>query len=409
MASSLETPVPGTRFSATARWACCSIVLLTAPLSSETYIVDRLDDANGPCTVGDCSIREAILAAEANPGFDTIVLAPGRHTLSIPPTGDGHPEDGGLEILDHDLEIVAPEGATVDAGGIDRVFRFLLSNSQLTNLRITEGAAPGVGGGVLGESSDLDLTNVWIDGNSAGLGGGLMILLGTVKLYDSAVTNNESFGSGGGAWLVGISQFNVGRLELHNSTISGNHAELLGGAVRKGGQGQLLLDYSTVYNNTNRPGDPTINGFLPGSLSTSDAIYSLVEGACSAGVDDHQCIFLADKSQEVAVPDLRLGPLAVNGGTTPTHALLSTSPALEIVPAAAACPAMDQRGASRPQDADADGQALCDAGAFELGPPPVVEIPTLSVLGLASLVLLLLAAAAATNRRMVNGPTSRKR
>jgi hypothetical protein len=38
-----------------------------------------------------------------------------------------------------------------------------------------------------------------------------------------------------------------------------------------------------------------------------------------------------------------------------------------------------------------------------------VEIPTLSVLGLASLVLLLLAAAAATNRRMVNGPTSRKR
>jgi hypothetical protein len=261
------------------------------------------------------------------------------------------------------------------------------------------------------ETSDLDLTNVWIDGNSAGLGGGLMVLIGTVRLYDSAVTNNESFGAGGGAWLLGITQFphNLGRLEFHNSTISGNHAETVGGAVRNGGAGQLLFDYTTVYDNTNRPGDKTIFGFLPGSLGTSDAIYSLVEGTCSAGVDDHQCIFLADKSQEVAVPDLGLGPLAMNGGSTPTHSLLSASPALEIVPAAAACPALDQRGASRPQDADADGQALCDAGAFELGPPPVVEIPTLSVVGIASLVLRLLAAAAATNRRMVNGPTSRKR
>jgi hypothetical protein len=106
--------------------------------------------------VGDCSLREAILAAEANPGFDTIVLVSGRHLLSIPDTGAGHPEDGGLDILDHDLEIVAPEGATVDAGGIDRVFGFQNSNSRLSNLRITGGATPGIGGGVVSETSDLD-------------------------------------------------------------------------------------------------------------------------------------------------------------------------------------------------------------------------------------------------------------
>ncbi|MCK9356811.1 MAG: hypothetical protein M0R22_06665, partial [Dehalococcoidia bacterium] len=105
--------------------------------------------------------------------------------------------------------------------------------------------------------------------------------------------------------------------------------------------------------------------------------------------------------------DARLGPLADNGGPTMTHALLPDSPALdaacdglaiteydidfdEIViifgdsgldAFDAAAPGIgegapveaDQRGESRPIDGDADGEEVCDSGAFEARPDIEVQ------------------------------------
>ena len=53
--------------------------------------------------------------------------------------------------------------------------------------------------------------------------------------------------------------------------------------------------------------------------------------------------------------------LAANGGPTATHALLAGSAAIDAA-GLAGCPAVDQRGVTRPQ-----GPA-CDAGAFERRP-----------------------------------------
>ena len=58
------------------------------------------------------------------------------------------------------------------------------------------------------------------------------------------------------------------------------------------------------------------------------------------------------------VADALIGPLAANGGPTPTHALLDGSPALDAADIAA-CPRTDQRGVRRPQGSG------CDSGAFE--------------------------------------------
>jgi hypothetical protein len=64
-----------------------------------------------------------------------------------------------------------------------------------------------------------------------------------------------------------------------------------------------------------------------------------------------------------AVGDLQntnpqLGPLAANGGTTETLALLPGSPAIDAG-SDMACPSVDQRGVSHPQGPH------CDIGAFE--------------------------------------------
>jgi hypothetical protein len=59
--------------------------------------------------------------------------------------------------------------------------------------------------------------------------------------------------------------------------------------------------------------------------------------------------------------DALLGALADNGGPTLTHALIASSPAIDAA-GAGACPAVDQRGVTRPPGAG------CDSGSFERTP-----------------------------------------
>jgi len=73
---------------------------------------------------------------------------------------------------------------------------------------------------------------------------------------------------------------------------------------------------------------------------------------------------LVDQGGNLMGVEARLGPLADNGGPTMTHVPATGSPVLDHG-AAAGCPATDQRGETRPTDADGDGTAVCDIGAVE--------------------------------------------
>jgi hypothetical protein len=63
---------------------------------------------------------------------------------------------------------------------------------------------------------------------------------------------------------------------------------------------------------------------------------------------------------DVTGQSAQLGPLADNGGPTPTMAVGPGSPAYHLVPADD-CPAVDQRGVVRPHP----GTGACNAGAYE--------------------------------------------
>jgi hypothetical protein len=85
--------------------------------------------------------------------------------------------------------------------------------------------------------------------------------------------------------------------------------------------------------------------------------------------EDGSCGLAGDGDRGGLAPEL--GPLQDNGGPTPTHEPLATSPLIDQF-TGAGCRAPHQRGVARPADGNGDGSAICDVGAVEF----VDECPT---------------------------------
>jgi hypothetical protein len=73
-----------------------------------------------------------------------------------------------------------------------------------------------------------------------------------------------------------------------------------------------------------------------------------------------------------------LGALQLNGGTTPTHALLPGSPAIDKGLNANVVLPTDQRGFLRIVDGDGNGTAIVDIGAFEFQSSPTAASVSVS-------------------------------
>ncbi|MGB7491766.1 MAG: CSLREA domain-containing protein, partial [Thermoanaerobaculia bacterium] len=66
-------------------------------LGAATFDVTRFDDpVPDECALGDCSLREAVIAANENGEADMIMLPAGIYTLSQPTSGGDDPEGGSL-------------------------------------------------------------------------------------------------------------------------------------------------------------------------------------------------------------------------------------------------------------------------------------------------------------------------
>ena len=107
------------------RWACGTLVLvavgwlLPSQALAATYTVTKTTDtADGSCNA-DCSLREAVIAANATPsGTDTIVVPAGTYSLTLDGAGENLAETGDLDLTGEHVDIVgAGVGLTVvDAG-----------------------------------------------------------------------------------------------------------------------------------------------------------------------------------------------------------------------------------------------------------------------------------------------------
>jgi len=125
--------------------------LAAASSSAATFeVTKRGDHAPGPCTRADCTVREAVLEANASVGVGDRILLPSRrpYRLSIPGIEDGA-AGGDLDLTNGRVSIVhrGRGRATIDASGLDRAVD-VYARSALRKVELTGGVADYGGGSV---------------------------------------------------------------------------------------------------------------------------------------------------------------------------------------------------------------------------------------------------------------------
>lgn len=306
----------------------CGLGLLAAnQAAATTYIVDDPTDDNATCEVGSCSLREAITAAETNPGQDTIRVIPGAYLL-----------DSRLEINNQDVIIrgFRKNTTVLDAQDLDQVL-YVAEGSTLTISKVTlvNGYSTGDGGaiynqgdltifnanirnseagsggaiyngtdGYLGSGANADIIRVTFRNNTATSAGGAIINdNGSVNIEDSRIYGSTSEGSGGAIFnnadfftgpytldcdltitdsLIQASQaenggaiYNTGTAEIENTDIIYNTASTNGGGIYNtdvGLDANLSITTSDISLNTadNYGGGIYENGYNTTTISDSD-------------------------------------------------------------------------------------------------------------------------------------------
>ncbi len=261
------------------------LVLISGMSTSAIFQVNLTSqdhvDANpgdGVCEIpsgGFCTLRAAIMEANALPGSDSIVL-PSNATirLTIPGSGENSAATGDLDITDAVAIVASGEDMpTINANELnDRVFH-VLSGSGLvsfTNFRVIGGSAgfgDGGGGAINISVNNLVLvTRVWFEGNIADSGGAIFLNpLSKLDIVDSVFRGNAAASQDGGGALVLLSP-----TQIDKSTIFENLNSDRQPAIFVGGKGLA----------PNRPGfvSPVVDSAHPttpgvGGLSLEDIIF----------------------------------------------------------------------------------------------------------------------------------------
>ncbi|MEK6277680.1 MAG: choice-of-anchor Q domain-containing protein [Actinomycetota bacterium] len=365
------------------------------------------DPGVGVCDGTECTLREAITAANSDATSDDIVFA---SSLS----GSTITLDSSMTSIDYPVRILGPGPGQLTVDGTDNYQLLFISPSSgddvlVSGLSLTNGSGSSGGSGPNGgaihtDSADLTLFNIVVSSSTASYqadGGAIGFDSGTLAVQNSTITGNGAVNNNGGA----IYNYTGTPVTVQGSTIAYNYATYSGGNSSGGGiNGPATIQNSTVYNNYADGngggviGDVTVQnstitdnsalgdggGIWSGGTSTLtnsivanngaggsgsnvsggtfDAAFSLLETTDGATVND------TVGGSLITGQDPQLDPLANNGGPTQTEALAATSPALDK----GSGTGTDQRGLPRPFDfttvanSAAAGANGADIGAFEL-------------------------------------------
>lgn len=381
---------------------------------NSTLDLPDLDPGDYECDAGGglCTLRAAVMEANALSSIDRILMPAGTYNLNLPLRGGG-----GRLIIDGDVRIqgVGRSLVVIDQALQDSVFQVVGGDVAFGNLTI-QGGNSQAGGGLRIDAGEVEITDAVIRDNYTVTGGGGIAIGpgGDVTMRRVVVRDNQTTGAfGGGIWNQGelwvydseITENdanraggirNSGDMNLRNVTVSGNtvHSPSAGvGGISQ--NGFAFLNNVTVTGNTGFGNNA--NSFRGGGLQTGNGATTVVKNSIIAGNDGvtgpNDCVgSLTPDSKYNLIGDTEgcsitafqwtyvldepadLGALTTNGGTTRNHLPLAGSPARDSgydfpPPAIDACEPYDQRGVPRPQ-----GAGDCDMGAIEYTPTSTAVI-----------------------------------
>lgn len=316
--------------------------IMLAP--NATFAVSKTADTNDGVCNADCSLREAVIAANTAPGADLITFTPnGTHQLTIGTFDENSGAGGDLDITQSltitgngTANTILQAGTTV-SNGIDKVMSInpnfnsafatsisgltvqfgrnlstgidgygggfdweasgtgtlTVSNVNVANCRTTNGE----GGGVVitnepsGGSGTTSFTNVTISnnipGNSAGgssLGGGLYVGKFTFFALNTVTISGNSV-TGANAQGGGIYAFDPnpssGLSTITNSTISNNSAPTFGGGIRT--SQALTITTTTFSGNSGTLGGGLYNSPPVGTTTITKSTFTTNSASTNGG------------------------------------------------------------------------------------------------------------------------------
>lgn len=405
--------------------ALVTTLLLTPAFSgvalADTFTADLLIDAqdtrpgDGRCdasseTGRQCTLRAAIQESNALGGRDTVALVGGTYSLTLPSpdnNGDGLPDPeqraatGDLDIRDETTVRGAGLEETLVGATNDRHFQVarLVTRSRISGLSLTNGNGvtgtnsgrgggilvfgtllledvalrqnQGVFGGAVDNRGTLTMRGTTV-GNNVGTFGGGLYNEGRLAIFDSTIANNaanrginDNGGLGGG--LYNTTAF----VELTNTTIASNTAEIRGGGIANFSGDAGLLN-ATVNQNTSPVGASIANTDARTRLENTIVAGGVGGGNCAGARtvslgnnlgDDGSCNLNKGGDQEGADP--LLSPIPDDDDPlAQIYEPRRGSPAMDAADGDA-CPAFDQRALRRPKDGNGDGIRRCDVGSVE--------------------------------------------
>ena len=272
---------------------------------SLTFTVTQTGDAGDGVCDATCTLRDAVLAANASVGDNFIGFSPA--VFSTPQTITL----GGAELTVANNGTLGINGTgasqlTVSGNNLSRVFSISAgANATINGITVTSGNAVGAAG--------------------SGDGGGFYNL-GTLILTNTIVSNSSAANTGGG-----ISNFGTnGVLTLINSTVSGNSAAANGGGIYNTNNGTVTLTNSTVSGNSTTGGNGGGIGILSGTLiSTSSTVSgNFATAGNGGGISNSATATLTNSTVSGNTANAGNGGGISNSGTlTALHTTLSNNSA----------------------------------------------------------------------------------
>ncbi len=226
---------------------------------------------------GECSLREAISAANNNAAFsdcpagsaaipDVIDLPDGVFTIALAGVSEDSNATGDFDINDSaGLRIIGDDTTEtiIDGGGVDRILHVLAGSLELNSLTLQNGRAPattpeGAAINYVTPGGTLDIIDTHIFSNSAATNGGGIVLQGSgvvLNISNTIFQNNLADdagafdGDGGAIENTGADN----KITILDSTFIANQSQEKGGAIHhQADNAVMVVKRSTFLSNSVR-------------------------------------------------------------------------------------------------------------------------------------------------------------